>query len=229
MANFKDILVYRLNRLLKWEDQDVLAMQQLAPLAKTYMPWSVSSMRPSGVVKVLNDIVVHQRRSVVECGGGVSTYFIAQLLKERGGKLLTIEHSAEWCDILRGFLAHQGLAEVVDIVHAPLVPCAHPYETKSDWYDEARVAAAVEGKQIDLLLVDGPPAYERSIQFARYPAVPFLRKYFAESFTIVLDDANRKGERAIAERWGRELGIAMKLHLLEGNVAIGQSKLSWVV
>ncbi len=229
MPTFKDRFVYRLNRFLKWEDQDLLAMQQLAPLAKTYLPWSISSMRPSGLVKVLNDIVVHERKCVVECGGGVSTYFIGRLLKERGGRLITIEHSAEWCEILRGFLAGQGLGDVVQIVHASLAPCGHPYQGQAEWYDESRVAQAVEGSRIDLLLVDGPPAYEAAIRFARYPAAPFLRKHFAESYTVVLDDANRKGEQEIAARWERELGIAMEIHLLDGNVAIGHSKRSWVV
>jgi hypothetical protein len=214
-SSLKAYVVHRLNRALKWEDQDLLAMQQLAPLAKTYVPWSVSSMRPSGLVKVLNDIVAHQRKCVVECGGGVSTYFIAQLLKERGGKLITIEHSQEWCEVLKSFLAGQGLAD--------------PYTPGANWYDEATVAEAVAGAKIDLLLVDGPPAYDRSIQFARYPAIPFFKQYLADSFTVVLDDANRNGERIIAERWAQEMGLKMKLHLLDGNVAVGHSKLSWVI
>jgi hypothetical protein len=229
MTPLKDYLVYRLNRFLTWEDQDLLAMQQLAPLAKTYLPWSVSAMRPSGLVKVLNDIVVHQRKSIVECGGGLSTYFIAQLLKERGGHLITIEHSAEWCEILRQFLDGQGLADVVQIVHAPLAPTSHAYQGKADWYDQKIVGDAVRGQKIDLLLVDGPPAYDPSIMFARYPAAPFFRPYFAESYTIVLDDANRKGERAIVERWERELGIGMKIHLIDGHVAVGNSKMAWII
>lgn len=230
MPNLKNYLVYRLHRLLKWEDQDLLAMQQLAPLAKTYLPWSVSSMRPSGLVKVLNDVVVHQRKFIVECGGGVSTYFLVSLLKERGGRLLTLEHNRQWCDVIGSFLREQGLADVVTIVHAPLAPSTHRFEANgNDWYDEAIVAAALGNEKVDLLLVDGPPAYERKIRYARYPAVPFFKPFLAERYTIVLDDVVRKGEREILARWEAELGIRFALHLIDGHVGIGHSKLDWVV
>ncbi len=229
MANLKNYLVYRLNRLLKWEDQDALALQQLSPLIKTYLPWSVSSMRPSGVVKVLNDIVVHRRREIVECGGGISTYLIGQLLKQQGGRLTTIEHNKDWCGVLEQLMRDQGLGDVVTVVHAPLRPTKHPFQGNAEWYDEAVTAESVKGLKIDLLLVDGPPAYDAQIQFARYPAAPFFRPYFADGYTIVLDDVNRKGERAIADRWSRELGIAIKLYLIDGNIGMGHSKHDWVV
>jgi len=101
MEALKRYIIERIDRRVKWEDKDILAMQYLAPLSKTYLPWTIASMRPSGLVKVLNDIVVNRRYCIVECGGGVSTYYIASLIKERGGHLYTIEHDKAWVSILK--------------------------------------------------------------------------------------------------------------------------------
>ena len=59
-------------------------MQILAPLTTAYQPWSIFAIRPSGLVKVLNEIVINRRRCIVECGGGISTVYIAKLLQQQG-------------------------------------------------------------------------------------------------------------------------------------------------
>ena len=65
------------------------------------------------------------------------------------------------------------------------------------WYDDAVVAAgldaALQGDLIDLLLVDGPPAYAVGHGLARYPALPVLRDRLAPGATVVLDDVERPG------------------------------------
>jgi hypothetical protein len=47
------------------EHRDQLAIQVLAPLSSRYLPWSSAAMRPSGVVAVLNEIVLNRRQRVV--------------------------------------------------------------------------------------------------------------------------------------------------------------------
>src|SRR3954471_15653391 len=81
--------------------KDMLAMQALAPLSCNYLPWSQASMRPSGLIAVLNDIVINNRTSIVECGGGVSTFYIARLLKRRGGHIFSIENDDAWAKLLQ--------------------------------------------------------------------------------------------------------------------------------
>ena len=68
--------------------KDMLAMAALAPLSRGFLPWSQASMRPSGLLAVVNDIVINRRTKIVECGSGISTFYIARLLKERGGHYL---------------------------------------------------------------------------------------------------------------------------------------------
>ena len=60
-------------------------------------------------------------------------------------------------------------------------------------------------REIDLLLVDGPPGYGEGMERSRYPALPALEPRLAPGAMVVLDDASRPGEREIIERW-TELG-----------------------
>ena len=62
--------------------RDVLAMQSLAPLTEGYIPWNAASMRPSSVIVILNEIMFNHRQSILECGSGISTIYIAALLKK---------------------------------------------------------------------------------------------------------------------------------------------------
>ena len=55
-------------------------------------------MRPAGLVMVCNDIVLGDRRRVVELGSGLSTVLLARLLAQRppvgGFTLVAVEHDA---------------------------------------------------------------------------------------------------------------------------------------
>jgi len=63
---------------------DMHAMQVLAPLlGGTYLPFSSASMRPAALAVVANDIVLHDRRRVLECGSGISTVVLGRLLAAR--------------------------------------------------------------------------------------------------------------------------------------------------
>ena len=67
---------------------------------------------------------------------------------------------------------------------------------------------------VDLLLVDGPPAYRPEIALARYPAGPYFAPRLSQRCAVFLDDAGREGEqaKAIAGRWQQELGLRFRPH-----------------
>lgn len=202
---------------------DLLAMQALAPLSLTYLPWSASAMRPSGVVAVLNEILVHQRRVVVELGSGVSTFYIGRLLRQRGGHLWTVEHDERWAELLGRELANEGLGDVVTVVHAPLTPAASGWPgEESTWYEQRGLAEMTAGRAIDLLVVDGPPAYQAAHAHSRYPAGSFFAPLFAEDFAVVLDDIDRRGEQDIMQRWEHELGVTFEHRPTNGRIGIGR-------
>ncbi len=239
--------------------KDMLALEALAPLSFSYLPWSQAAMRPSGLVAVLNDIVINGRSHVVECGSGISTFYIARLLKQRGGHIHTIEHDEAWAGLLEKSLEAEGLSEHATVVFAPLAETRHSWNG-SLWYDEDKLGcitanggspkSKVQGPRskvqspasdfgpstldlgqgkIDLLLVDGPPAYGKELRHARYPAVPFFKDHLAQDYTVVLDDINRLGEQEIVERWERELGIKFDRRFIDGTIAVGRPRRSFSV
>lgn len=210
--------------------RDLLALQALGPLSSSYLPWTVSAMRPSGVTAVLNDIVVNRRRRVVELGGGVSTLYIGRLLLGGDGRLWTVEHDERWADFLEHQVAGEGLDEVVTVVRAPLAPmdAGWPGED-ARWYDRDRLRAAVGDQRVDLLVVDGPPAFQAGRNHARYPAVPFFAPTLADDYTVVLDDIDRFGEQDIVESWERALGVRFERRLVDGRIAVGRSRAAYSV
>lgn len=193
--------------------RDTWAMQALAPLASPYLPWTYFAMRPSGVVTILNDIAVNHRTQIVECGGGVSTLYIARLLRERGGHLYTVEESADWADTLSRQLASERLTDHVDVIHAPVGEIRLP-DRMHRWYSPDAVRSLTSRRDIDLLIVDGPVA-ERDPQI-RYPALPYLHRALKAGATVVIDDIDRQGEQQIVRRWEDELGLRFDRRFLNG-------------
>ena len=201
---------------------DLLAMNYLTPLAGNYLPWSGYAMRPSGLVKILNQILIRQHLTIVECGGGISTLYISRLFAQNGwqGHLYCIENNRDWLDFLAARLDNEGLKNYVTLIDAPLKPCDFAID-QTPWYDVEAIRHALPPSQtIDCLLVDGPPAYRPEIQYSRFPAVPFFKNQLATGSTILLDDINREGEQAILKRWQDLLNATFDTS--EGNVAIAQ-------
>jgi hypothetical protein len=201
-----------------WTAADVHAWQVLAPLAGEYLPWSSAALRPSALVAILNDVVVHDRRRGVELGGGISTVYLARLLARRGrGELVTLEHDEGWLAFLGEALARERLLERVTLAHAPLAP--HPLAWEGEWYDPA----ALPDGPIDLLVVDGPPAWEPGTERARYPALPALLDRLADDATVVLDDLPRPGEQAVLDRWEAETPWRFERRFEDGGIAIARA------
>lgn len=209
---------------------DLLALQVLAPLSSSYLPWNMAAMRPSGVVAVLNEIVINRRQCIVELGGGISSIYMGRLVKQRGGHVWTVEHDEKWADTLDQELANESLDDVVTVVRAPLAPTklAWPDEENA-WYDSDAVREAIGDQSIDLLIIDGPPANDVARQHSRFPAIAFFAPLLATDYAIMLDDVDRPGEQEIMKRWEQDLGISFERQLLASGTGIGRSRPSFTV
>ena len=128
---------------------------------------------------------------IVECGSGLSTFILSQLVMP--DRLLSLEHDESWAKEASERIPH--LADYVE--HVPL----HDYG-EYDWYKNGWKPSL----PIGLLVVDGPPG---STKGGRYGALPQMYEYFAPRFRVILDDASRPDERAIAERWKSEYGLTV--------------------
>lgn len=142
------------------------------------------------------------RQEVVELGSGVSTVVLARLLRERGGRLRSLEHDPDWAVVVRDQLKRERLTDVATLLEAPLEPSELSLEN-APWY-AASAVSALPGEGIDLLLVDGPPGYGDGMAHSRYPALPALAERLAPGCLVILDDAGREAEREIVQRWAEE-------------------------
>lgn len=155
--------------------------------------WALS---PTGLLQLLDLATAPSVRTVVECGSGVSTIYLAWVLRdEPGAKLISLEHEPGFARVTRNRLRELGLESVAQVRLAPLETVTIG-DWSGDWYALDSMGD-LEG--IDLLLVDGPP--RSTGEQARYPALPILETRMSEDGIIVLDDADRPDEREVLESW----------------------------
>jgi hypothetical protein len=155
---------------------------------------------------------------------------LARLLSHRGavgaGRLAVVEHDARWRRWVVGQLEREGVGAGVVVIDATLRP--HPAADEGlVWYDEAALGAGLDaalgGELIDLLVVDGPPAFAAGQDMSRYPALPVLRERLAPGATVVLDDIERPGEQEVLRRWEGEFGLVFDREEQRAGVAIAIS------
>jgi predicted O-methyltransferase YrrM len=152
---------------------------------------SAWSLRPEGLALV-ESLVAGGRINVVECGSGLSTVTIARALSAGGaGHVHALEHDPGWAATTREALDDHGLADLATVIDAPLV---------DGWYDRGALGHLPD-RGIDLLLVDGPPAGDPGTERRRQAALPELADRLAPGAAIVLDDADRPGERWALDCW----------------------------
>lgn len=194
--------------LLAADAQDAVAMAQLAALPGPLLPWTDFSMRPAAVVAVLAEVIVFGRSRVLECGSGNTTVLLARLLRQRevDGHVVALEHDAAWAALIAEQLGREGLTGMATVRHAPL--------GADGWYDAALP------NDVDLLVVDGPPAYEPGRAAARGPALGRAWDRLAPSCSVVLDDVDRPGEQAVLRAW--EAARPLRFERCRGGYAVAR-------
>ena len=170
--------------------------------------WPIS---PDFGLLLIDLIEEHQYDLVVEFGSGTSTVLIAQALanvRKRTGKpgqQVTFEHLEAYHAKTQALLNAAGLANAVQLEHAPLADYTAPNGKTYRYYScqetlgfLSRIYAQTKPKI--LVVVDGPPA--STGMHARYPAWPILQTAFTDaSIDYLLDDYIRLDEKQIAALW----------------------------
>jgi predicted O-methyltransferase YrrM len=172
---------------------------------------------PSIMLWILDHVMSEPVSTVVECGSGTSTVWIATALKARGGdgRVVALEDNDRYAAITRADLERLGLSDWATVVHAPLVDAVLPDGSSQPWFNLSGLALP---GPVDLLFVDGPPA--RVGPQSRYPAFPLLADRLAPDAVVILDDTGRPAEDAIVERWGNEVHAE---RALEVSRTVGRS------
>jgi predicted O-methyltransferase YrrM len=186
------------DHLLRAQTREVEALLQLfhdfGPRAP--MPSSGGfALNPTDLLDLLHLVRTRKPRLVVELGSGTSTVWMAYVLQQTGGKLISLDHEPGYAEQTRAALLQHGLTEVAEVRDAPLRPIVLDGRT-FPWYDVEALAGLSD---IDLLVIDGPP--EKTGPDARYPALRVLEKQLADAATILFDDAHRAAEQAALRKW----------------------------
>lgn len=168
-----------------------------APLPAT-RSWAAS---PDVLARLV--VEVEQRRPlvIVECGSGVSSVVLGYAVQKAGvGRVVSLEHDAQFAEETRENLRVHGLLDVVEVRDAPLVAWSSTDGAEQfQWYD---LAALEDLREVGLVFVDGPPG--RLGPQSRYPAAPALLPHCADETCFVLDDTIRAGEQEVSARWLQE-------------------------
>ena len=159
----------------------------------------------------LTAVVRHASRTpgpILECGTGLSTILLSVATRSRRTTVLSLENDPWWARRVRRWLRQQG-------ARSSIVECA-PLKSYGtfDWYDPD--LTRMPGL-FSLVVCDGPPG---ATPGGRYGLVPVMRDYLAPGCVILLDDAQRDGERTIAQRWANELGATLEVEGQERAFAI---------
>ncbi len=163
------------------------------------LPHSLPSLRgwagsPDMLLQVAQRVLTTRPDVVLECSSGASTIVAARCCQLNGsGHVYSLEHDETYAQKTSSHLAQQGLSDWATVVHAPLEQGADG----AHWYRDSALLAQATGAT--LLVIDGPPAGGDSQ--ARFPALPRLRARLAPGFAVMLDDADRPGEREVVARW----------------------------
>jgi hypothetical protein len=191
--------------------EDIYAYLLIQDLIKfpEYFATTTSSLRFHTLAVIINDIIINQRKSIIEFGSGISTLAIANLIKKNNLEcsIISVEDNKHWFDYINSFLKQNGLESFVNIIYAPLEKNNLALENNL-WYSMEVINKVLSNEsKFSLVIIDGPGAWQPKLRLSRYPAVPFLINSFAEEFSIFLDDTNRKGEKEIMDLWHQKFDI----------------------
>lgn len=151
---------------------------------------------PDFLAKIVELILKEKPLFVLEAGSGVSSVIIGLALKLNNyGKSISLEHDIHYANITKENMVINELEIKSVVKHCPLIEYNN-LEQKWKWYDINELNFT---NKIDILIVDGPPRVTQEL--ARYPAIPILHEYFADRFSILLDDSKRDDEAIIIQKW----------------------------
>ncbi len=196
----KQKMEYDLRQIALKISGEVYAMQVVTRrYPQCDLPATSWSMRFVNLHAILHLLDQYQPSQIVEFGSGLSTIMCAGWLREQGrGKIMSFEHDVNWGQETQRQLKSVDLMQFADVCCVDLKPSPDAVGG-CPWYDIQEPLKGVG--PIDFVIVDGPPAGVAEARLSRYPALPALLDKLSATALVVLDDANRAGEREIVEKW----------------------------
>jgi hypothetical protein len=178
-------------------------------------------------MKLVAQIVAEVRpRLVLELGSGSSTVLLARQCASLGGeaRVVSVEERPLFAARTSRLLRHHNLLDRVSLVVSPVVRTrighwrGYCYEMS-----DSGVASAMAGNQAELVLIDGPMSAWTMRGDCRYATLPLIRRWLTNSAIVLVDDADRRQERDIIERWTAErLFQPLRSYPVGGGLSVGR-------
>lgn len=198
------------------------SLVKLSSLGIGYVPWSSSSMTPRAIIYILNEIILNKKSRVLELGMGISTFYIAKLMKDQTHvSLMSIDNDESWIKVCRDQIQVKNLETARHkILHAPLKGLNGEGNPESSYYNLDYFMDEIASFSPDLLVIDGPPAWKPEISDARVPAHQFLAALLSSNSSVFIDDYTRSGESKLVESFLATPGWYITLKDPLANIAI---------
>ncbi|WP_346351646.1 class I SAM-dependent methyltransferase [Oceanimonas sp. AH20CE76] len=210
--------IYTQLESLLWLQKRLKLKNQLPPLRG----WPVS---PDLLLKLHTYITEKKPKTIVETGSGATTLVISDALRQNGfGHLYSLEHlefygNQTQHNINQELLEAWGSIKISSLSKWTGEHLNQDKEKPAMWYSIDTIDSI---KEIDLLIVDGPP--ESTCPYARYPALPAMFNKLSDKAQVWMDDANRKDETEICEFWAKKFDMDIELIPLEKGLCILSKK-----
>lgn len=185
---------------------------------KTYLPLSTFSLNSYCIAYILNDVIINNRKTIIEFGSGFSSIYLARLAQTNNIKLeiVSVDEDKAWLGLLNEILIKEKLEDQVKFILAPITSKDSEYT----WYDTKILNLACKDKKFDMIVVDGPKVQNKDLICIREHALYFLKNNLESSFVVFLDDLYRIGENKIIKKWEKDFNIDFKI---KNSIAIGYS------
>lgn len=196
--------------------QDILSLELIKRIYElgTFIPITEKTLRPFCLAFMLNEITINKRVSILEFGSGLSTILVGRLLKSENikGKIVSVEHDEKWVEYLNEIIRKEQMDDVINIIHAPLEQKTKKGGYEFNWYDTKMIDAKTKDTFFDMLIIDGPPAFQEDKILSRYPALPYISERLNNNHVIFIDDVHRKGETLTKNYYEEEYNMKFRVY-----------------
>lgn len=191
----------------KNEELPSYLLQKLFNQGTSYLPYTSSSLKFRLLVCISNDVVINCRKNILELGSGISTVILARLIKmnKLNSKVVSVDDNLDWINIIKKIIIDEGLESYVEFIHCPKVKSLdidYSFE-----YDGEVLNKNFLNMKFDMVIIDGPLAWNEEIYMSRVSNVKHFINNLEDSFTIFVDDTERKGEKILVETLKNKLNI----------------------
>ncbi len=183
------------------EIRDLWGLSHAMTDGRPWPPPGGWALGADAIAWLLRELHSRNHHVVVELGPGTSSVILGSCGNDL--ELIGIEHDKRFVDSVAKQLSLHSL-DTYRLESIGLKPRIHENRTVQ-WYDDSILDVVPE--QIDVLIVDGPPNWTGGGN--RSPAWHVLKHRMPNGSLLVVDDAHRRDERKMLERWLSEGDLSM--------------------